>query len=1003
MKKLLLFLLILFSSSFFSSNIFSQTLVGTYDFPNYGSYNGFWGITLKSDTLWVGSDYDNLPSIPAKIYKITKTGVILDSIVSPKGFNHGMAWDGSGFWIAEDVRTAGTRIYKINMAGVVVDSIYTGAYSQGIGGLAIEGNKLWFTVYYPENTTYPFAYAYAVNINTKLKVDSIPLRCKQAQGIAIKGDSIIYINDNFNSEPERIFIYSRIAGDTVKSFPGPDPDGDDDPKGMVWDGSNLYLVAKRIGGTANTFSSLYKYTLTGSGNPIITAPSLMNFGNTILNTPNPQTLTIQNTGTATLKLNSFNISNPRFTISPNNPDSILAGQQKNYTVTFTPTVYDTTSGILSIASNDGGTPVKQITLKGKGVYSGAYLTLSSSSYNYGTRRVGCTSGYLFNVTNTGSAVLNITSAAFAGQRFRLDTVGITFPLVIDTQKTKQLRVWFNPTSITSYSDSLSINSNAVNGSVQRLKVSGTAANSTTAIGEILWEGDVPDNPYTVADDYKPVSIKQITDVNADGINDMLVASQNYYVTCFNGGSSVTSDILWTFNTGYNNNNSGSVPYEQAMQIRTDVDGDGIQDIVIGCAGGNEEVYTISGRTGRKIWEFGDSVNFSDGDVNVVKVDKDFNNDGINDVLMDANGTGSSPPGRKMIYILNGLTGAPLLTLSLQQTFSYDLVTTGSGFAVGMGESGGPYSVKGYNNAGTQQWSYTSAAVIWGMTLIPSVDSDTTSDIACFTGFTSNIIVLSGVTGVPVYSTGFGASINGIVKFSNVTWPGVGGGDVMTFNGAKQMVKINPRDGVPIWNNGLDASYVMGADIIGPVGGVQGIPGVVGVACGTLNNNFYILNGNNGNILFQYSFGNGSTDFAVEKVGRLDNINRFEQIGWGIKGYETVAGSRDGRIKCFSGGDITEVGISNISNGIPGKYSLEQNYPNPFNPQTKIKFALPKDEFVKISIFDISGRIVGNIVNEKLTAGTYEAPFNGSSFASGTYFYKIEAGSFVETKKMILIK
>lgn len=994
MKKLILFLLILFSSQ-----IFSQTLVNSYPFPNYGSYNYLWGITAKNDTLWVGSDYDNLPSIPAKIYKMTRNAQILDSITMPYGFNHGMAWDGSGFWIAQDFTSNGAKIYKINMSGVKIDSIVTGTYSQGIGGLAINGNNLWFTVYYPEVTSYPYTWAYAINLTSRLKVDSIPLRCKQAQGIAFKGDTILYVNDNFSGEPERIFAFRKAVGDTIFSFPGPDPDGSDSPRGMYYDGQNLYLLAQRIGNNVNSFSTLYKYSLTGGGNPVITAPSVINFGNTILNTPNPQTLTIQNTGTGTLKLNSFNISNPRFTISPNTPDSILAGQQKNYTVTFTPTVYDTTSGILNIASNDGGTPNKLITLKGKGVYSGAYLTLSASSYNYGIRRTGCTSGYLLNVTNTGSQVLNITSATFAGQRFRLDTVGITFPLIIDTQKTRQLRVWFNPTNSTAYSDSLSINSNAVNGSVQRLVVTGTAANSTGNIGEILWEGTVPDNPYTGFDDFKPVSIKQINDMNADGINDVLVASQNYLVTCYNGGSSISPDILWTFNTGYNNNNSGSVPYEQAMQIRTDIDGDGVQDVVIGCAGGNEEVYTISGRTGKKIWEFGDSVSFSDGDVNVIKVDKDYNGDGVNDVLMDANGTGGNPPGRKMIYILNGLTGAPLLTYGLANTFSYDLVATSQGFAVGMGESGGPYQIIGYSNTGTQLWTYSSPAVIWGMTVVPSVNADTVSDIAVFSGFSSAITLLNGTNGQAIYTQNYGASINGIVRYSNGFFPlPVNGlGEMMTFNGAKQMVKINPRDGIPVWTQPLDASYVMGADIIGPTG-----PGVISdnaVACGTLGDNFYILNGNTGAIKFTYSFGSGSTDYACEKVGRLNSINRFETGN----GNEVVAGSRDGRIKCFSGGTYMEVGISNISNEVPGKYSLEQNYPNPFNPQTKIKFALPKEGLVKISIFDISGKEIAQLVNEKLSVGTYEADFNGASFASGTYFYKIEAGNFVETKKMILVK
>jgi hypothetical protein len=288
-----------------------------------------------------------------------------------------------------------------------------------------------------------------------------------------------------------------------------------------------------------------------------------------------------------------------------------------------------------------------------------------------------------------------------------------------------------------------------------------------------------------------------------------------------------------------------------------------------------------------------------------------------------------------------------------------------------------------------------------MTSIPSVNADTIPDIACLVGFTSTITVLDGATGNAIYSTGFGTGINGIVKYYKGAWPGPGAnlGEMTIFNGAKQMVKINPRDGVPMWNNNLDATYVMGADIIGPTG--PGLLTEASVACGTLGDNFYVLNGNTGAVKFTYSFGSGSTDFACEKVARLDNINRLEPIL--ANGNEIVAGCRDGRIKCFSGGTYFAEGITNLSNAIPGKYSLEQNYPNPFNPQTKIKFALPKDEFVKITIFDISGRAIDNIVNEKLTAGTYEAEFNGSNFASGTYFYKIEAGNFVETKKMILVK
>jgi hypothetical protein len=98
-----------------------------------------------------------------------------------------------------------------------------------------------------------------------------------------------------------------------------------------------------------------------------------------------------------------------------------------------------------------------------------------------------------------------------------------------------------------------------------------------------------------------------------------------------------------------------------------------------------------------------------------------------------------------------------------------------------------------------------------------------------------------------------------------------------------------------------------------------------------------------------------------------------------------------------------VGVSSNQNNNPAKYSLSQNYPNPFNPSTTITYALPKAGNVKLTIYDVLGREVKTLVNEYKTAGTYNVTFDGSSLSSGLYFYRINAGGFTETKKMLLIK
>ncbi len=89
--------------------------------------------------------------------------------------------------------------------------------------------------------------------------------------------------------------------------------------------------------------------------------------------------------------------------------------------------------------------------------------------------------------------------------------------------------------------------------------------------------------------------------------------------------------------------------------------------------------------------------------------------------------------------------------------------------------------------------------------------------------------------------------------------------------------------------------------------------------------------------------------------------------------------------------------------LPLTYKLEQNYPNPFNPSTVIKFAVPQRTRVLVKIYDILGGELSTLVNEELDAGWYEETFNATALSTGVYIYRIQAGTYVNTKKMLLIK
>jgi hypothetical protein len=102
--------------------------------------------------------------------------------------------------------------------------------------------------------------------------------------------------------------------------------------------------------------------------------------------------------------------------------------------------------------------------------------------------------------------------------------------------------------------------------------------------------------------------------------------------------------------------------------------------------------------------------------------------------------------------------------------------------------------------------------------------------------------------------------------------------------------------------------------------------------------------------------------------------------------------------------LTEIlGVQSISSLAPNKFSLCQNHPNPFNPSTNIRYEIPRSENVRLIVYDALGREIETLVNEKQTAGTYEATFNASQYSSGVYIYKLKTEGYSETKKMILLK
>ena len=133
-----------------------------------------------------------------------------------------------------------------------------------------------------------------------------------------------------------------------------------------------------------------------------------------------------------------------------------------------------------------------------------------------------------------------------------------------------------------------------------------------------------------------------------------------------------------------------------------------------------------------------------------------------------------------------------------------------------------------------------------------------------------------------------------------------------------------------------------------------------------------------------------------KVG-LDSLTISQMVSFGDSTFVLTSGRG---VYIINSNGITEVRSPSRA---PLAFVLSQNYPNPFNPSTTIKFELPKGSNVNLTVYDILGREVSTVVNERKEAGVYEVEFDGARLSSGVYFYRLKAGEFTQTKRFLLLK
>ncbi|MEO8169154.1 MAG: T9SS type A sorting domain-containing protein, partial [bacterium] len=161
----------------------------------------------------------------------------------------------------------------------------------------------------------------------------------------------------------------------------------------------------------------------------------------------------------------------------------------------------------------------------------------------------------------------------------------------------------------------------------------------------------------------------------------------------------------------------------------------------------------------------------------------------------------------------------------------------------------------------------------------------------------------------------------------------------------------------------------------------------------------------GSTIFVGSFGDGiwrSTNYGTTwgQINEGLSSSAYYVLSLSANGQYIFDGTNNANVWRRPLSQVVSVYQSDES---PGAFRLDQNYPNPFNPSTTIKFQIPRAGDVSLKVFDVLGREVSVLANEKLEAGRYQRTFDAAGLASGVYFYRLQAGGFTLTKRLLLMR
>jgi len=792
----------------------------------------------------------------------------------------GMTYDGTYLWVTDHPGSSSTPAVamQLDWDGSILSQFDLPTHY--MSGIAYDNGDFWVAAYYPDPAT-----IYKVD-NTGSVIKSFTAPDDQPWDLCLQ-DGYLWMADYWG---DALYKIDTATGSMLESHNSESTD----PAGIVWDGAFLWYCDNGQSGV----DYIYKIDLSGAGTPVINVPvDEHDYGTVTIGESDSWLCTVENIGTAGLQLDSVTFTGSGdFSCTDAFPIAVDTSSQTDLTLVFEPISSGPKNDTAIIHSTDPVHPMTEVVLIGSGAYPGPDINVVDNTHDYGTVRTGAYTRWIMEIENTGDDILTINSISPDDINFIIDD-RITFPFDIGVLASVEVGVWFSPELDMSYSANISIYSNDPDENPYVVTVQGMGIAQDWPMGDALW-----DDQITGGYDNSPKSMIPIPDVNGDGVEDVVIASEDDYVRCFNGNAHSHGDVLWEHEIY-----AGSVYQQSGLAIIEDVDEDEYADVVIASAWGGRLIRCVSGRTGVEIWTH-DTHEYGDGGwVYSVDCSYDYNNDGTTDVLATA-GDDAADTGPKRVYCLNGLSGVSI----------WEKFTGGPAFsAIGVEDftgDGHPDAVAGVSNAdetngvvygmngvdGNIEWGFaTPGSSVWGLAQIDDFTGDGIKDVAVsdFTG--GNVFWLDATNGDDIYvQAGFGLLVR-LITIDDVN--GDGHPDLVPGHSGSTANVLDGYAGGFVWQQPVADN----CNCVSKANDVSG-DGINDIFVGTLftNNYCYFLDGTDGEILHSINYGT-----PVDALTSIPDVVEDNSM-------EMVAGGRNGVIFCYSGG------INSIENTAPSVPTID---------------------------------------------------------------------------------